>query len=153
MNILPFYHRGFRHLCHGQTSRFLGDKLIPTFNRNPYFMGPYKPLLLGWFFPSPIIWKFHGSWSTKTAHGQWVSMAEWLPTTLGLMDRGAAPEPSDLPKPSAEASKVLQRPSPARPVILQKPTHLGVGIAMPNMKWIEWEWMNLFLERNGIDRI
>ena len=28
-------------------------------------MGPYKPLLLGWFFPSPIIWKCHGSWSTR----------------------------------------------------------------------------------------
>ena len=53
----------------------------------------------------------------------------WDPKHPGIDHRGAAPEPSDLPKPSAEASKVLQRPSPARPVILQKPTHLrALGI-------------------------
>ena len=36
----------FPHVCHGQARRvFLGDGSPPTFNsRNPYFMGPYKPL-------------------------------------------------------------------------------------------------------------
>ena len=31
------------HLCHGQKSRFVGDKLIPPFNRNPDdgYINPY----------------------------------------------------------------------------------------------------------------
>ena len=51
--------------------------------------------------------------------------------------RGTAPEPSERPKPSAEASKVLQRPSPARPVILQKPTHLGPGERKKTGWWLK----------------
>ena len=36
-------------------------------NRNPYFMGPYKPRSgLGLMSLSPIIWKCHGSWSTRS---------------------------------------------------------------------------------------
>ena len=137
MNILPFYHRGFRHLCHGQKSRFFGDKLIPPLMTESLFHGYIFTPTIGLIFPIPYYMEM--SWELIDQNGTWAMdiHGRMAPTTLGLMDRGAAPEPSDLPKPSAEASKVLQRPSPARPVILQKPTHLGVGIAMPNMKWIE----------------
>ena len=39
----------FFHMCHGQKSRFLGDGRPPTFNNGILIMGPYKPLLLGWW--------------------------------------------------------------------------------------------------------
>ena len=55
----------YTHMCHGQGCRYIWDG-HPTWKiGNPYFMGPYRPLLSGWFFPSPIIWKCHGSWSTR----------------------------------------------------------------------------------------
>ncbi len=42
------------HVPWSKLSRFVGDG-HPTFNDGILIMGPYKPLLLGWFFPSPII--------------------------------------------------------------------------------------------------
>ena len=44
--------------CRGQgCPRFLGDKLIPSFNRNPYngYINPYETGLMSL---SPIIWKY-----------------------------------------------------------------------------------------------
>ena len=60
------------HVPWSRLSRFFwGDgKKYHLNNRNPYFMGPYKPLR-NWVddFPSPIIWKCHGSLdSTPTSH-------------------------------------------------------------------------------------
>ena len=48
------------------------------------------------------------------------------------------PIPSPRAKPSAEASKVLQRPSKAKPRILEKPT-LGLG-------WGDWGFQWLFMD-------
>ena len=40
--------------CAMVKSRYIGDG-HPTFNDGILIMGPYKPLLLGWFFPSPNV--------------------------------------------------------------------------------------------------
>ena len=43
---------------------FFGDGRPPTFNDGILIMGPYKTTI-GLSFPSPIIWKFHGSLDSR----------------------------------------------------------------------------------------
>ncbi len=47
-------------VCHGQKSRFLGDGRPPTFNDGILIMGPYKPLVLGWWV-YPLLYGNNGS--------------------------------------------------------------------------------------------
>ena len=48
-------------MCHGQARRYIGDGNNPTFNdRNPYFMGPYKPLRTWFDFPIPYYMEMMG---------------------------------------------------------------------------------------------
>ena len=45
------------HMCHGQKSRFFGDKLIPPLIGILISWGPINPYGLGLMSLSPIIWK------------------------------------------------------------------------------------------------
>ena len=42
-----------KSICATVKSRYIGDGNNPTFNTNPYFMGPYKPLQNWVEFPIP----------------------------------------------------------------------------------------------------
>ena len=65
------------HFCHGQASRvFLGDGRPPTLDRNPYFMGTYKPLR-NWvdeFIP----YYMEMSWGVDRPDRTFVTMASWV---------------------------------------------------------------------------